>query len=151
MLRDATHFQGCDLNVSINKLRGRAGSPVPVRSPTWSISSYTRASGRQITSLTSPCEETAPAISYRGCHLWFGRQRTWSERAASNRAAIWNRIRVVREFPLCNIYLFSSQGAWHMNLGNFQKHWINLHSLELALRSKRGGVVGVSKTSVYLE
>lgn len=44
-----------------------------------------------------------------------------------------------------------SQGAGHMNLGNFQKQRINLHALELAVRSKRGGVMGVSKTSVYLE
>lgn len=43
----------------------------------------------------------------------------------------------------------SSQGAWHMNSANFWKQRINLHALELALRSKLGGIMGVS--SVYLE
>lgn len=38
-----------------------------------------------------------------------------------------------------------------MNSENFQKHRINLHALELALRSKGGGVMGVPETSVYLE
>lgn len=46
---------------------------------------------------------------------------------------------------------FSPRGTWHMNSGNLEKHRINFHAMELALRSKGGGVVGVSKTSVYLE
>jgi len=33
--------------------------------------------------------------------------------------------------------LFFSEGARHMNSGNFQKSRINLHTLELAFRSKR--------------
>lgn len=41
--------------------------------------------------------------------------------------------------------------ARHMNSGNLEKHRINFHALELALRSKGGGVVGVPETSVYLE
>lgn len=55
----------------------------------------------------------------------------------------------------CNIYAifppFSSPGARRVNSGNFGKHRINFHASELALRSKGGGVVGVSETSVYLE
>ena len=38
--------------------------------------------------------------------------------------------------------LFS--GSTAHELGNFQRQRINLHALELALRSKRGGVMGVS-------
>lgn len=46
---------------------------------------------------------------------------------------------------------FSPPGARHMNSGNLEKLRINFHALELALRSKGGGVVGVFETSVYLE
>lgn len=55
----------------------------------------------------------------------------------------------------CSVYAifppFASPGARHMNSGNFEQHRINFHALELALRSKGGGVVGVSETSAYLE
>ena len=44
-----------------------------IRSPTCSISGYTWAHWRQITSLTSPCIEWASAISYRGRPPWFWR------------------------------------------------------------------------------
>lgn len=65
----------------------------------------------------APYAGWASAVSYRGHPLRSCGQKTWSERAASNRAPIWNRIRVVRRFRLRNMYLFFFSGSTAHELG----------------------------------
>lgn len=91
----------------------------------------------RITSLTPPCMEQASANSYRVCpsglavggpELREQHQTAWPSETGLDLYA---------SSRLCNIYLVSpSQGVRRMNSGNFGKHRINLHALELALRSK---------------